>query len=146
MCHNGQRVTHISCRWTSRLHYSSHILHIQSYMPVYKLCPPTSYSVIYACIQTLPTYFIFSHICLYTNSGRFDVLKTGFFCTSPLCQIASMATRDTQTIIIKYLVSSVEVTADARKLIETGDYNIRDHFEVATRRACLAPVPVRCSH
>jgi hypothetical protein len=50
---------------------------------------------------------------------QFDVLNTGFLCTSPLCQIASMATRDMQTT--KYPMSSVEVTADARKLIETGD-------------------------
>jgi hypothetical protein len=71
--------------------------------------------------STLTTYFIFSHICLYTHSGCFDVLHTGFFCIYPLCQLASMATGDTQTI--KYPVSSVEVTADARKLTETGDWH-----------------------
>jgi hypothetical protein len=56
---------------------------------------------------------------LYINFGRFGVLNTGFFCTSPLCQIASMATRDTHTT--HYAMSSAEVTAGGRKPIETGD-------------------------
>jgi hypothetical protein len=74
--------------------YSDHILHIQSYMHVYKL-------------------------------WSLDILNTGFFCTSPLCQIASMATRDTHTT--NYPVNSAEVTAEARKLIETGDWHPRSN-------------------
>jgi hypothetical protein len=74
-------------------------------------------------IITLTTYFIFSHICLHTNSGRFEALNTGFFCTSLWCYITSMATRETQTTI--YPMSSADVTAVARKPIETGEWHPR---------------------
>jgi hypothetical protein len=92
------------------------------HQPVHPICSAI-HGCVYTRLGTLTTYSIFSHICLYTNSGCFDVLNTGFFCTSPLCQIASMATHDTQKI--KYPVSSVEVTADTWKLIETGDWHPR---------------------
>jgi hypothetical protein len=97
--------------WTTSPHYSDHILHIQSCMPVYK------------------------HWSLWRFDNRILLHISD-------CQTAYIATCETQTTI--YLVSSADVTAVARKPIETGEWHPRS-LEVATRRARPAPVHVGCS-
>ena len=78
---------------------------------------------------TLTTYFIFSHLCLYTNSGRFWIFDYRVLLHISDCQTA---TRETQTAI--YLVSSANVTV-ARKSIETGEWHMRSLW--SSNKACV---------